>query len=113
MFRKSSWRYPSGLMNNFTIVSSRRFRSNRDRRCLGTYVQPMFCAYARMRAGVRLLTRVAALEGARMKPVVRVNWHWCRADGDAALGLAAARDAAWAPAHTGAHACRGAPARRG
>ena len=29
------------------------------------------------------------------------------------LGMAAARDAAWAPAHAGAHAGRGAPARRG
>jgi 3(or 17)beta-hydroxysteroid dehydrogenase len=34
---------------------------------------PGIGAYAASKAGVRLLTRVAALEGARMKPVVRVN----------------------------------------
>jgi NAD(P)-dependent dehydrogenase (short-subunit alcohol dehydrogenase family) len=39
----------------------------------GVRAPPEFGAYAASKAGVRLLTRVAALEGARLKPPVRAN----------------------------------------
>jgi NAD(P)-dependent dehydrogenase (short-subunit alcohol dehydrogenase family) len=39
----------------------------------GVRCTPTMSAYAASKAGVRVVTRVAALEGAAMKPVVRVN----------------------------------------
>ena len=39
----------------------------------GVRCTPTMSAYAASKAGVRVLTRVAALEGAALKPVVRVN----------------------------------------